>query len=338
MVVKKSTKTTTKFVKSIVYKAYSGPLPDPHIMSSMKKLENVRPQPGICKLLHGLDSLKMVDSKFGPVPFGSVLSYQFPPDSESRDIIKHSKAQGFPTLPVEGYGFKNPFTFQPNYVQKCHLESLKVSTRLSAAIEEETRQQSQCPLWGQVRRPRLTASRFREVCYVRGESSSKNLAARIIKGTPQTAAMKRGLELEPEILNQYSDLCDVSVMQCGVIIHPDAPHLATTPDAKVFDPKGCPPFGLAEVKACDVDNVEGVKHLKTINGKVCLKKSHKYYYQVQGQLAITGPQWCDFITDTRGDITVERLHRDDEVILTMRPQLDNYYYNTYMDEFIQSKH
>uniref|UniRef100_A0AAV2JQ87 Uncharacterized protein n=1 Tax=Knipowitschia caucasica TaxID=637954 RepID=A0AAV2JQ87_KNICA len=40
MVVKKSTKTTTKFVKSIVYKAYSGPLPDPHIMSSMKKLEN----------------------------------------------------------------------------------------------------------------------------------------------------------------------------------------------------------------------------------------------------------------------------------------------------------
>ena len=30
----------------------------------------------------------MVDSKFGPVPFGSVLSYQCPPEL-SRDVIKH---------------------------------------------------------------------------------------------------------------------------------------------------------------------------------------------------------------------------------------------------------
>lgn len=48
-------------------------------MASAEKLKDIRPQPGICcKLLHRLEGLHLVDSKFGPVPFGSVLSYQCP--------------------------------------------------------------------------------------------------------------------------------------------------------------------------------------------------------------------------------------------------------------------
>ena len=229
-------------------------------MASGEKLKDIHPQPGICKMLHGLENLHLVDSKFGPVPFGSVLSYQCPPEI-SRDIIKHPGAPEFPQLPVDGYTFEFPVHFKPNYRQQCHLESLKVSREISAAVEAETRQQSECQLWTQLRKPRLTASRFREICHVRGESSAKALATRILRGTPQTAAMKRGLELEKEILRQYSDHCDVSVTQCGIIIHPDAPHLGASPDAKVFDPRETPPFGLAEVKSCDVENVAQVKHL-----------------------------------------------------------------------------
>ncbi|CAK6964417.1 uncharacterized protein LOC115582046 isoform X2 [Scomber scombrus] len=117
----------------------------------------------------------------------------------------------------------------------------KVTREISAAIETETRQQSECQLWTLVRKPRLTASRFREICHVRGESSAKALASRILRGTPQTAAMKRGLDLEAEILRQYSEFCDVSVTSSGVIIHPDAPHLGASPDAKVFNPCEEPP-------------------------------------------------------------------------------------------------
>ena len=64
---------------------------DPHVMASGEKVKDVHPQPGICKLLHGLEKLHLVDSKLGPVPFGSVLSYQWPPEM-SRDIIKHPAA------------------------------------------------------------------------------------------------------------------------------------------------------------------------------------------------------------------------------------------------------
>ncbi|KAL1023223.1 hypothetical protein UPYG_G00037930 [Umbra pygmaea] len=54
-----------------------------------ERLKDVRPQPGICKLLHGLEDLNLVDSKFGLVPFGSVLSYQCPPEI-SRDIVENT--------------------------------------------------------------------------------------------------------------------------------------------------------------------------------------------------------------------------------------------------------
>ncbi|RVE72317.1 hypothetical protein OJAV_G00060510 [Oryzias javanicus] len=242
-------------VKCTLYKAYCGPLPDPHLIASGEKLKGIHPQLGICKLLCGFQDIRLVESKFGPVPFGSVLSYQCPPDS-SRDVIKHPGATEFPQLPVEGYHFTSPTVFNPtSYKHQCHLRSLEVTREISAAIEAETRQQSKSQLWRQVRQPRLTASRFREVCHVRGESSARSLAVRMLKGTAQTAAMKRGLDREEDILWEYADHCDVSVTQCGIIIHPDAPHLGATPDAKVFDPKEMPPFGLAEIKSCDVDDV-----------------------------------------------------------------------------------
>ncbi len=85
-------------------------------MARWEKLKDIGPHPGLCKLLHRLEDLNLVDSKFGPVPFGSVLSYQCPPEI-SRDINKHPGASEFPQLPVD---------------------SLKVSREISAAAGAET--------------------------------------------------------------------------------------------------------------------------------------------------------------------------------------------------------
>lgn len=34
---------------------------------------------------------------------------------------------------------------------------------------------------------------------------------------------------------------------------------------------------------------------KVVDGLVRLKKTHTYFYQVQGQMAVTGHEWCDFV-------------------------------------------
>lgn len=150
--------------------------------------------------------------------------------------------------------------------------------------------------------------------------------------------MKRGLDLEPEVLFQYSGMMNVNVLQCGFVVHPDAPHLGTSPDSRVYDPTENPPFGLAEVKCPDdVDDIFRVTYIKFDNGQAKLKQSHKYYWQVQGQLAITGLSWCDFITNTKTDLTIERIWRDDSLIVLMRDKADMFFFNIYMNLYLTSK-
>lgn len=314
---------------------FLGPLPDPAVLSVGEELRDLQPQPGICKIVCDLAVLNLVESKFGPVPQGSVLSYQCPPDI-SRDIIKHPDAPLFPQLPLLGSTFKRNLQFVSSYPQFYHLQSLEVTLELASLIEERTRGQSENPMWQEVRHPRLTSSRFGEVFSLRGESSAQALAVRMLKGVRQTQAMKRGIDLEPEVLHQFSDLCNVNVYPSGFIIHPDASYLGASPDARVYDPTAVPPFGLAEVKCPNVDSITEVKHVKFVNGKAKLKKTHKYYFQVQGQLAITGLLWCDFITSTKSDLTVERIWLDESLIAAMKDKLDLFYFNRYMDTYLQN--
>ncbi|KAK0147919.1 hypothetical protein N1851_012380 [Merluccius polli] len=176
-----------------------------------------------------------------------------------------------------------------------------------------TREQSKCAAWEQVRRSRVTASRFREVCHVRGETSGKALATRIIRGTKQTHAMRRGLELEESIIKKYTESTNVIVLPC------------------VFDETETDLFGLVEVKSTSAENVASVPYIKITNGQAKRKESHKYYWQVQGQLAVTSLHWCDFVTDTAEDLTIQRIWQDDEFIASMKDRLDLYYRNVYID-------
>jgi len=43
---------------------------------------------------------------------------------------------------------------------------------------------------------------------------------------------------------EYCKIRNVNYAPCGLIVHPDAPWLGTSPDGLVFDPLAQPPFGL----------------------------------------------------------------------------------------------
>ncbi|XP_056441492.1 uncharacterized protein LOC130378926 isoform X1 [Gadus chalcogrammus] len=338
LVVRRPKPSPRSVCKSTLYQAYTGSLPDLQVLSLGETLKNIRPQPLISSVLHGLSEVSMVDSSFGPVPRGSPLSYQCPPVVKLRNDVQHPDAPSFPKLPLEGSTCPTTFPkFASNSQQFLHLDSLTVTHEMAAEREEQTREQSECPLWQALRKPRVTASRFYEVSHVKGPSSGQTLAGRILKGVRQTPAMKRGLDREPQVLEQYSKHCNVNVSRCGFVIHPDAPHLGASPDARVYDPSAVPCFGLAEVKCPDISNISEAGHVKIVNGQAKLKKNHKYHWQVQGQLAITGLSWCDFITDTEEDFTVERVWRDDEFIKEMKNKVDLYFFGTYMNVYFQQK-
>jgi len=102
----------------------------------------------------------------------------------------------------------------------------------------------------------------------------------------------------------------VQVLKCGLVIDNAFPILGGTPDAWVIDPSCVHPYGIAEDK-CPITkfNVTPLDastdpkfymHMEKCWENSCrLKENTEYYYQVQGQLGVTGAAWCDFIVYTK---------------------------------------
>ena len=81
----------------------------------------------------------------------------------------------------------------------------------------------------------------------------------------QSEAMKKGLASEPEAVRQYALVNNnqINIYPCGIIISPFQPHLAASPDRRVYDPDRAPHcYGLLEIKWSECP-VSDVKYLST---------------------------------------------------------------------------
>uniref|UniRef100_A0A671VQF8 YqaJ viral recombinase domain-containing protein n=1 Tax=Sparus aurata TaxID=8175 RepID=A0A671VQF8_SPAAU len=323
--------TAADGVRSKRYKAVRGDLPDPDVLKVDEAYQDFMADlaPLITTLSINSD-VPLVDSAFGSVQERSPISYQHPVPV-SRVIIHHPDAPPPPPLPLDGHRL-DPTTcsFVCTHQQHLNLMSLNITFDMARSIEVATREQSGSAEWHSLRKMRLTSSRFREVCHVRGNSSAENLAERIRKGGVQTALMKRGLALEPVAVQEYAHIKNVSYWPSGFVIHPDAPWLGSSPDGVVFDPMEAPPFGLVEVKCPNVKSYVDCGYLQMQSGALRLKPGHSYYWQVQGQLLITGMQWCDFVVFAEEDVLVQRIYKDAEVARVIRERGDYFFFYHYL--------
>lgn len=189
-------------------------------------------------------------------------------------------------------------------------------------IEMSTRGQSKSPLWFSERKNRLTASNFGRACKCRTFLSKCNLASdllsdRIIK----TKAMKHGLDNEDHAAMEYAKITKSLCKTVGLILHQDYPFLGASPD-RLIDDDGvleikCP----FNVKDLHPDNVT----LDYLDRDGNLKRTHNYYYQIQGLLEITDRQWCDFVIYTFKGISIKRIERDTRFWKMMEAKLKDFY-------------
>ncbi|XP_041847552.1 uncharacterized protein LOC121643962 isoform X2 [Melanotaenia boesemani] len=322
---------TREGVRSTLYKGLSGDLPDLSVLQVTEVYKNFSAAEALMICSMGISSeVPLVDSALGPVQAGSPLSYQ-QPARVKKDLSFHA-APPPPSLSLQNYHLQPPnCMFVCSEAQQLHLKSLEVSWDMAHKFECATREQSSCSEWHQLRRPRLTASRFREICQVR-ESNEDSLADWILQGTRQTAAMKRGLELEADVIWEYCQMKRVNHYPCGFVIHPDAPWLGASPDGLIFDPSEPCQFGLIEMKCPNVKSYVDCPYLSMNSGKLELKQSHAYYAQVQGQMLITGMNWCDFVVSAEEDILIQRIYRDRDMLDVIKEKVDWFYFHVYMQK------
>lgn len=120
-----------------------------------------------------------------------------------------------------------------------------------------------------------------------------------------TAAMERGIELEPAAISLYEAHRSVKVRSVGLIPHQSIPFFAGSPDGLLDHD------GMIEVKTCG--NRE--KYLRIVMSR----DYEEYLNQIQGNMACNGRQWCDLIVyDDRfpphQGLHISRVERDEERI------------------------
>lgn len=154
--------------------------------------------------------------------------------------------------------------------------------------------EQQSELWHESRCGRVTGTRFSALCAGESTKEYKNLLTNIVceiitgkqEETYSNAIMEKGIETEPIARACYESLFDIEVKTVGFII-PDQESkyhewIGISPDGLL------PDNGILEIK-CPLMRT----HFEYIEAG---RLPAEYRHQVQGQLFVTGFEYCHFMS------------------------------------------
>ena len=305
----------------------------------------------------------LVKSKFGDVPVGSPLSYQYPMLINSLNVTCSFNVEQIPTPPIIDYPCFpiHSYSFLPlrDYVDNTDSKTLEVIKKLeigyvvSENIEKETRLQSASELWHDVRKYRFTASKCYDLHNVKTNKGFISLAKNLISPKePNPFLLKKfeyGKVNEPVALQMYDNYFrsrnhSIQVSSSGIIILSNAFIIGASPDGKVIDTFENDIFGIVEIKCpekyseyniADIAKVEKNFCLCANNGNITINKQHSYYDQVVMQMALTGTTWCDFVVYSKKGIVIDRVRYDHEHWLILQKKIYDFYFNYYLPSLVE---
>ena len=182
------------------------------------------------------------------------------------------------------------------------------------------------PEWFALRAGKVTASRVADILAKTktGPSASRQnylieLALQrttgIIQESYTNAAMEWGTQTEPQARVAYEVNTNNFVDQVAFIDHPNIAWFGCSPDGLVSD------RGLVEIKCPN-----SATHWEYFKSK---EPPKKYFIQMQAQMAVTGRDWCDFISfdprmPDRSQLLVVRINRDSKFINEMIVEIQQF--------------
>jgi len=218
------------------------------------------------------------------------------------------------------------------------------------SIENNTQEQSKNDSWYYYRMKRLTASHFGDICRALVDNSKLNIVKQMIYKNNQKKFIPKpiqyGLDNEFNALELYSQSQNCEVTRSGLRISNTHPFIGCSPDGLIFNydeniisnaieikcPYGFKDFTLEEMKKSKEFYMKYDEESKKFN----LKKTHQYYYQVQGIINILKVDSCDFIVYTpKNQLIIETIGRDTDFWNNiMLPKLKKFYFRYYLPELV----
>ena len=234
--------------------------------------------------------------------------------------------------------------FQELPLKKHSHGTLEPTKRISfeecQRIEQATIGQHLSSLWRDYHTKTITSSNFKIIC--RHKEVTDAFVKWLINPPDlrHIPVIQHGRQYESTAAKAYqalkSGVEDFKMRECGLVLHSEYSFLGASPDWLVSE-NGM--FGLVEIKcpysmydktiqeACQKPNF----CCEICNATPSLKLDHEYYYQTQGQLAITGAKWCNFVEGLGNgpdQIHVQRITYDDVFwSASVFPILHQFYFN-----------
>lgn len=139
---------------------------------------------------------------------------------------------------------------------------------------------------------------------------------------PDNEATRWGMNNEDYAIREFGIKSGYEVREAGFILHPEIPEVGATPDLYLTDNKYPGETIIAQVK-CPFNQQIHLDYIRKINCTSSLKRSKsEYYWQMQGEIWITGAIFSYFVsfdprlkTDSR--IHYVRIDRDEGAIVQL---------------------
>ena len=193
-------------------------------------------------------------------------------------------------------------------------------------IEIETRGQSKNEAWKELKETVLTASNFKKAAIRKKEPDNLLKDIMYIKnGNKQKVipSLDYGIQHEDDAVQCFVALhyaagnTNLRVTEVGTNVSKETPGLGASLDRLVYDPSStdgtegglevkCPysKRSMSVTEACS----DSKFYLTLLDGHPVLKRSHAYFYQVQGQMYACNLPWVDFLVWFGNDvIAVQRV-------------------------------
>jgi hypothetical protein len=244
--------------------------------------------------------------------------------------------------------------FEMDFQKKCEeiweVYKKECTQELIDGLEAKTRLQSQCSLWLEHRKGRISASKFHDVVVRRDSTNPKNLVLRIIGNKSydlsSKSEVKWGLNNEEKARNEFidcmrSDHPDLQVAGSGLLVSKEYPFLGASADGIVTC--GCCPKRVLEIKCPYKHRNNTISEAVQTDTTFCLdrtlhlKKSHRYYSQIQLQIFVHGVDNGDFFVFTNKDSHCVNVHKDESFINEMIAKSESFFLNSVLPELVSRR-
>lgn len=215
---------------------------------------------------------------------------------------------------------------------------LPISQERAEKLEQATTAQSECKEWFAERKLRVTASQFGDIIKRKKDVNQKFLTRLFGPKRFSNEATEYGLRHEPDARKEYlRQRPNSHAHECGLVVNPQFSFIGASPDNKICENGNtglleikCPFNARAKTMEEAIADIPGF-FLHHENENIKLKRADNYYYQVQGQLLVTGAPFCDFIVWSKEGSHIERILPDLDMHQDMLNRLAEFYINHAMD-------